>query len=151
MAENPDYRDLFAALNVAGVRYLLVGGQAFSFHAVPRYTKDLDVWIDRSLENARRTVQALVSFGANVADLRAEDLTEPGIFFQIGVAPVRVDILTTLAAVDFEEAWQARVPTSYGDQPISVISREHLRKNKLAVGRLIDLADAEKLEKFSPK
>ncbi|WP_437957751.1 nucleotidyltransferase [Sorangium sp. So ce119] len=145
MRTNPDFRDLFAELNAAGVEYLVVGAHALAAHGHVRATKDLDVWIHCNAENAARAHAALCAFGAPVAALSLEDLGTPGIVFQIGVPPVRVDILTSIDGVSFDDAWQARVPSRYGDQPIQVISREHLISNKLASGRLQDLADVERL------
>jgi hypothetical protein len=146
MAINPDFSDLYAALNAAGARYLLVGGHAVAFHAQPRFTKNLDAWIDPTPANAALVFAALESFGAPLAALRVQDLSTEGIVFQIGIPPNRIDILTSIDDVRFDEAWPARVDTAYGDQPIHVIGRDHLRRNKLATGRGQDLLDAELLK-----
>jgi hypothetical protein len=149
MRTNQDFRDLFAALNAAAVEYLVVGGHALAAHGHVRATKDIDVWVRCDALNAARTHSALSAFGAPVGELTIEDLATPGIVFQIGVPPIRIDILTTISGVTFDEAWGARVNSRYDDQPIQVLSREHLIQNKRAAGRLQDLADVERLEKGS--
>ena len=146
MAINPDFSDLYAALNAARARYLLVGGHAVAFHSQPRFTKDLDVWIEPTPANASSVFAALESFGAPLGSLRVEDLSTEGIVFQIGIPPNRIDILTSIDGVRFDDAWTARVDTTYGEQPIHVIGREELRRNKLATARPQDLLDAELLK-----
>ena len=147
MRTNQDFRDLFAALNAEAVDYLVVGGHALAAHGHVRATKDIDVWVRCDAINAARTHRALHAFGAPVGDLTIEDLATPGIVFQIGVPPIRIDILTAISGVNFEDAWDARVASTYDDQAIHVLSREHLIQNKRAAGRLQDLADVERLEK----
>ncbi len=147
MPANPDFRDLFAAFNAAQVRYLLVGGYALAFHGRPRFTKDLDVWLEPGVENAARAYAALEAFGAPLSDLRPGDLERPGLIFQIGVAPNRIDVLTAIDGVTFDEAWPDRQETRYSDQTVPVISRQHLILNKRATGRAQDLLDADELEK----
>ncbi len=145
MRVNPDFRDLFAELNAAQAEYLVVGAHALAAHGHVRATKDLDVWVRCNTENAARVHAALGAFGAPLARLSVEDLATPGTVFQIGVPPVRVDILTSIDGVSFDEAWSARVSSRYGEAPIHVLSRDHLIQNKLASGRLQDLADVERL------
>jgi hypothetical protein len=147
MRVNADFRDLFAALNDAGAEYLVVGGYAFSFHAFPRFTKDLDIWIRATPDNAARVHAALTVFGAPLDDVAESDLASEGLIFQIGVVPNRIDILTSVSGVEFDEAWQDREETRYGDQTICLISRAHLIQNKRAVGRPQDLVDADQLER----
>jgi MFS family permease len=149
MTLNRDFRDLFAALSEAGARYLLVGGYAVAFHAEPRFTKDLDVWAESTPENAVRVLQALRAFGAAVGDLTAADLTRPGLVFQIGVPPNRIDVVTSIDGVTFGEAWAGQVETTYGDQTVPVIGRRHLIQNKRASGRPQDLLDIELLERHA--
>lgn len=144
---NPDFRDLFSELNAAEVRYLVVGAYAVTYHARPRFTKDLDVWIDPEPANARRVWEALARFGAPMQEVTPEDLTRPETVLQIGVAPNRIDILTQIEAVDFSRAWTRRVKGGYGGCPIAVLSREDLIANKRAVGRPQDLIDVEELER----
>jgi hypothetical protein len=142
---NEDFRDLFAAFNAAAAEYLLVGGYAVAFHAEPRFTKDLDVWVRPTPANAQRVLAGLRTFGAPLQDLTAAELAEPGLVYQIGVPPNRIDILTSIDGVSFAEAWPARVVTSYGEQALAVIGREHLILNKRASGRPQDLLDVELL------
>ena len=144
---NPDFRDLFAALNAAGARYLLVGGYAVAFHAEPRFTKDLDVWTEPTPANAPRVHEALQAFGAPLQDLAAGDLARPGLVFQMGVPPNRIDIVTSIDGVEFGDAWPGHVDTTYGDQAVPVIGRVELIRNKRASGRPQDLLDLEILER----
>ena len=146
MAVNPDFRDLFAALNDAGAKYLLVGGYAVAFHSQPRFTKDLDIWVEASVENADRVFVALKTFGAPLKNLTPVDLVQPEMIFQIGVAPNRIDVLTSIDGVTFSEAWDAREKTAYGDQTVPVIGRAQLIQNKRASGRPQDLLDLRSLK-----
>jgi hypothetical protein len=109
---NSDFRDLLRNLNAAGVSYLVVGGYAVMVHTEPRYTKDLDLWIKPELNNAQALLAALFEFGAPVAGVTPEDFTEPEVFFQIGVDPVRVDILTSVLGLEFDEAWERKIEVS---------------------------------------
>jgi hypothetical protein len=143
---NRDFRDLLAEFNAQGVEYLVVGAHALAAHGHVRATKDLDVWVRPDAENAKRVLKALRAFGAPLHDLTEADLTTPGLVFQIGVPPVRIDVLTAIDGVEFVEAWPARMLTKFADQPVAVLSREHLIKNKRASGRTQDLADVERLE-----
>lgn len=144
---NQDFVDLLRAFSDRGVEHIVVGAHALAAHGHVRATKDLDVWIRPTSENAARAWGALAAFGAPLTELSEEDLATPGTIFQIGVAPVRIDILTRIDAVEFDEAWKARVPASFGGTPTAVLSREHLLRNKRAAGRLQDLADVERLER----
>jgi hypothetical protein len=145
---NSDFRDLLAALNAAGAEYLVVGAHALAAHGHPRASKDLDVWVRATPDNAERAYRALAAFGAPLDDLSVDDLSTAGTIFQIGVEPVRVDIVTSIDGVDFEEAWPDRISADYGDQSVSVISRKHLIQNKNASGRPQDVADVDALEKL---
>lgn len=143
---NRDFSDLIAEFNDHRVEFLVVGAHALAAHGHVRATKDLDVWVRPSAENAVRVIEALGAFGAPLHDLTDEDLTVPGTVFQIGVAPVRIDVLTTISGVDFSDAWAERVQTAFAGQPVAVLSRRLLIVNKKASGRLQDLADVERLE-----
>lgn len=143
---NRDFRDLLSAFNAEGVDFLVVGAHALAAHGHVRATKDLDVWVRPTPENAERVLAGIRAFGAPVHDLTAADLSQPGLVFQIGVAPVRIDVVTSITAVEFEEAWNSRFPTTFGDLPVSVLSTEHLIQNKRATGRTQDLADVERLQ-----
>jgi len=144
---NRDFVELISAFNAAEVEYLIVGAHALAAHGHVRATKDLDVWVRPEPANAGRTYRALAAFGAPLSELTEADLATPGTIFQIGVAPVRIDILTAIDGVRFEDAWPARVATTFGGVPTTVLSREHLLQNKRASGRLQDLADIERLER----
>lgn len=143
---NSDYRDLLAAFNALSVEYLVVGAHALAAHGHVRATCDLDVWVRPSAENASRVMAAIRQFGAPLHDLSATDLTQPGLIFQIGVEPLRIDIITAIDGVEFEEAWSARLTSEFADQRVAVLSKTHLIRNKRAAGRLQDLADVERLE-----
>lgn len=147
MPANPDFRDLFVELSAAGAEFLVVGAHAVMFYTVPRYTKDLDIWVRPTRDNAQRVYRALAAFGAPLDALTEDDLAIPGTIFQIGMAPNRIDILTSIQGVDFETAWQRRVLSTYGDAAIQLLSRADLLANKRAVGRPQDLLDIAHLEK----
>jgi hypothetical protein len=143
---NTDFSELIAEFNAHSVEFLVVGAHALAAHGHVRATKDLDVWVRPEAENAERVIAALRSFGAPLHDLTVEDLATPGVVFQIGVAPVRIEVLTAIDGVEFDDAWSRRVESRFGGHPVFVLSREHLIKNKRASGRLQDLADVERLE-----
>jgi hypothetical protein len=144
---NSDFSDLLSTFNAHAVEYIVVGAHALAAHGHVRATKDMDVWVRPSSENAPRVLRALVSFGAPLHDLSAQDLATPGLIFQMGVPPVRIDVITSIDGVDFLEAWNERVTANLGGVPFPVLSRRHLIVNKKASGRLQDLADVEWLEK----
>ncbi|MHC4548174.1 MAG: nucleotidyltransferase [Planctomycetota bacterium] len=146
MGVNPDFKDLFAAFNAAEVRYLVVGAYAVTFHARPRFTKDLDVWVDPDPGNAARVFEALSAFGAPMGEVSESDFSAPDMVFQIGVAPNRIDIVMAIEGVAFPDAWERRVETRYGDCPMHVISREDLIVNKRILGRPRDREDLRALE-----
>jgi hypothetical protein len=147
---NTDFRDLFAALNDAGARYLLVGAHAVAFHAEPRFTKDLDVWVEASASNAPRVLAALRAFGAPLGGVTELDFSSPEVTLQIGVAPNRIDVATHIDGVTFESAWPNRVASTFGDQTIWLIGREDLITNKRAAGRPQDLLDLALLTRHGP-
>ncbi len=141
-----DQRDLLLAFNEKSVRYLIVGGYALGRYTEPRVTKDLDVFVDTANDNAERVFAALASFGAPIQGYSPADFQDPYSGFQFGVPPSQIDILLAISALTFEEAWAYSVPGSTGDGiPVRYISRDHLIRNKLAAGRLQDLADADAL------
>jgi len=146
---NPDFRDLLAAFNAHDVEYIVVGAHALAAHGHVRATKDLDVWVRPSHENAPRVLRALSAFGAPLHDLSEDDLVAAGLIFQIGVPPVRIDVITAIDAVEFESAWPDRVEAKLGGLSVPVLSRHHLIVNKKAAGRLQDLADVEWLERLA--
>lgn len=147
---NPDFRDMLSALNAEHVEFLLVGAYALAAHGLPRATGDMDVWIRCSDENAQCVWRALQRFGAPLAELTLDDLKTPDTVFQIGVAPRRIDILTSIDGVEFDEAWPQRMIIEVEGQTFAVLSRVHLLRNKKASGRPRDLADAAWLESEAP-
>jgi len=147
---NPDFCDLLRALSDAGARFLVVGAYAVSFHSEPRATGDLDIWIDPTAENAARVYLALGAFGAPVSELAESDLVTPDLVFQIGLPPRRIDIMTTITGVSFEEAWTSRSEATYGDVGFQIIGIDALMKNKKALGRPKDLVDLELLRRHHP-
>ncbi|HYM60445.1 MAG TPA: hypothetical protein VEZ11_06085 [Thermoanaerobaculia bacterium] len=144
---NRDYLEMLDALFAAGAEFLVVGAHALAVHGRPRATGDLDLWIRSTPENAARVWQALLLFGAPLDELQLHDLYTPGVVFQIGRAPNRIDLLTSITGVDFDDAWRARVQANVEGRSIPVLGREQLIANKRAVGRLRDLADVEDLER----
>ena len=142
---NPDFVDLLRAFLAADVRFLVVGAYALAVHGRPRATGDLDVWVDATPANAARVIRALAAFGAPMDAIAESDLASPGITYQIGVVPRRIDVLTDLTDLTFDEAWRARVRHPFGDIAVDFIGREHFVRNKRATGRTKDLADIEGL------
>lgn len=142
---NKDFREFIELLNSNKVKYLVLGGYAVAFHGHPRYTKDLDVWLETSEENASRVVKALKDFGFSAVDLTEKDFLQKGQVIQLGYPPNRIDLLNSPSGVDFDECYQKRIEVEIDDTKICVIDLESLKKNKIASGRLQDLADVEKL------
>ena len=144
---NEDFRDMLAALLAAAARFLVVGAHALAVHGVPRATGDLDVWIDTEADNAERVHRALLDFGAPVAamGLTPAELTRPNQVVQIGLPPRRIDILTELSGLRFDEAWPERVTHDVEGLAVPFIGRGALVKNKRATGRAKDIADLEAL------
>ena len=141
-----DFRDLLRAFIDREVRFLVVGGYAVAVHGRPRATGDLDVWIDCTEENAERAYAGLADFGAPLTDLTREDLTTPGVVFQIGQPPLRIDVLTRVTGVGFARAWENRSHADFEGLRVPVIGRAELIANKRALGRARDLADVADLE-----
>ncbi|MGH9467022.1 MAG: nucleotidyltransferase [Terriglobales bacterium] len=143
---NPDLIALLSALSARDVRFVIAGAHALAWHGVPRATGDVDVWVEPTPANAARLMRALSEFGAPLAGITADDFTRPGIVFQVGIAPVRLDILTDLTGLVFPEAWARAEPGELGGVSVRFLSRADLIRNKRATGRLRDLADVEQLE-----
>ncbi len=141
-----DFEELFVCLNARHVRAVIVGGYAVAFHAKPRFTNDIDIFVDPTAENAARLVSALADFGFGGLGLTVDDFSRPGTIVQLGVAPNRVDLVTAIDGVSFVEAWEGRASGHYGSTPVSYLGRAELIRNKRASGRLQDLADLEALE-----
>ena len=149
MAENPHYRELLQLLNDFEVEYLIVGGFAVMKYGEPRYTKDLDIWVHNSPQNSLRVVEALKKFGAPLDHdgITAETFTEEQVVYQIGIAPVRIDILTEITGVEFPDAWSRRVASTFFGVPVYFISLDDLVANKQALGRSSDLKDLKQNSK----
>jgi predicted nucleotidyltransferase len=145
---NRDFRELLSEFSRHGVEYLVIGAHALAAHGHVRATKDLDVFVRADPVNAGRVLDALRVFGAPLGQVSASDFSQPGITFQIGVAPVRIDLCTQIDGVRFEDAWPRRETHRVDGLDVPVIGREDLIANKKATGRLQDLADVEVLEKL---
>lgn len=149
MSVSKDFEELLGSLNAHEVRALVVGGFAFAYHARPRYTKDIDIWIDPSPENVERLLRALDDFGFGSVGLKPEDFSTPGRFVQLGFPPNRIDIMTSVPGVGFAEAWEGRVEDLYGETRVCYLGRTDLIRSKKAAGRPQDLADLDVLHRFS--
>ncbi|MGA2449300.1 MAG: DUF6036 family nucleotidyltransferase [Polyangiaceae bacterium] len=145
---NADFLDLLTALSAVEARFLVVGGYAVGVHGRPRATKDLDLWVEASAENAKRVMRALRDFGAPLGDLCERDLEVPGTGFKMGEPPSRIDILTQIEGVRFEDAWPRRLLTSFGSVSCAVIGLADLIANKRAAGRPQDIADVTALDRL---
>ena len=143
----PDYEDLLRAFNAHNVKYLIVGAYAVAYHTEPRFTKDIDIWARPDKMNAKRVYDALAAFGAPLTNVRANDFATRGTVYQIGVAPVRIDIITELGGISFEAAWKGRNSTKYGKTPVNVIGINELIAVKQKAGRGQDNLDVDKLAK----
>jgi hypothetical protein len=142
---NRDYQELLQSFVSHNVRFLIVGGYALAAHGHPRYTKDLDIWVWTDPSNAERIVKSLKGFGFDGLGLTALDFQEPDVVVQLGREPLRVDILTFATGLDFVTAYENRIMVSIGNLEVPFVSIGDLRTNKLATGRLRDIADAADL------
>jgi hypothetical protein len=147
MPLNKDLREFVELLNSNGVEYLVVGAFAVAFHGYPRYTADLDLLIRPTAENAARTIKTLHEFGFASLGIRLHDLDSQGKVVQLGVKPNRIDLITSLSGVTFEEAWRARVSGDIEGVATEFIGAVELLRNKESTGRAKDLGDAEELRK----
>ncbi|MFT5144352.1 MAG: putative nucleotidyltransferase [Rhodothermales bacterium] len=141
----PDFKEFVASLHASKVRLLIVGGYAVAFHGHPRYTKDLDVWIEISAENAARVVNALIDFGFAQLGLGAEDFMTPKRVIQLGRPPLRIDLVTSIDGVDFADCFETKETLLLDGLEVPFIGLEALRKNKRATGRSQDVADLDHL------
>jgi hypothetical protein len=145
----PDFLDLLRALLDADARFMIVGAYAVGVHGRPRATKDLDVWVEATAANAPKVISALREFGAPLMGLTEADLHQPGIGLQIGVEPGRIDVLTTVSGVRFEDAWPSSIQADFAESVrCHVIGLSHLLQNKRAAARPQDLADVAALERL---
>jgi hypothetical protein len=145
MFVNSDFSELLKLFNANNVEYLVIGGYALIQYAEPRYTKDLDLWISTHSKNAAAVYLALQQFGAPLDGLTQSDFSEDGFFYQMGVPPLRVDILMGIPGVQFREAWERRETVWFDDLPVFFISRQDLIAVKRASGRPQDIIDADLL------
>lgn len=141
-----DLREFLVLLISKRVEFVIVGAHALAVHAMPRYTGDIDFFIRRSQTNAERVVACLVEFGFGTLQISAEDLTKEKIVVHLGRPPNRIDILTSISGVEFEDAWGSAVETEIDDVPVKILSRALLIQNKRASGRPKDIADLHALE-----
>lgn len=151
MSVSKDFEELFACFNARAVRALIVGGYAFAFHAKPRYTKDLDLLVAPTAENAANLLAALTDFGFGELPLTEEDFTQPGRIIQLGHPPNRIDLLTTLKGIEFEQAWEHRAEGRFGGEKVFYLGLEELILNKRSVGRPQDRADVRVLLSFAKR
>jgi len=140
-----DFKELLELFNKHKVEYLIVGGYALAFHGAPRFTGDIDLFVRPVRQNAQRIIAALNDFGFGAVDLSENDFTTPGMVVQLGVPPIRIDIVTRISGVSWEKADAGKVPACYGQTPVFFISRDDFIANKRAMGRKKDAADIEAL------
>ncbi|MEM7223219.1 MAG: nucleotidyltransferase [Pseudomonadota bacterium] len=144
---NKDFRDLLETFNAHSVRYLIVGGYAVGFHAQPRATNDLDLWIGTNPENAEAVYRALAVFGAPLHQVTAQDFEAEGYWYSFGNPPFRIDLLMSVSGLAFEDAWRNRLDVRLGELTVPLISMDDLIVNKSSAGRTRDLADLEDLQR----
>jgi hypothetical protein len=147
---NQDFKEFFKSLNGRGVEFLVVGGVAYNFYAPPRATKDIDVWIRPTVENARAFLNALTGFGF-AHELDAKELVENDKVLILGRPPNRIDVLTRPDGIAWDECWNRRVPSDYAGEPIAYLSLDDLIASKVAAARDQDIVDAKKLRLIADK
>ena len=140
-----DFEDLCASLNGRDVSYLIVGGYALAFHGAPRFTGDIDIFVQPTADNISNLLASLGDFGFKGSLARPEDLLHEGSILELGKQPVQVHIMASISGVSWETAWQSRQPGAYGNTPVNFIGRDAFIANKRAAGRAKDLADIEAL------
>lgn len=141
-----DYRELLKILDKYKVRYLIVGAYAVVYHTEPRYTKDLDIWVKPEIENAARVYAALKEFGAPLEGIKIKDFTDSNLIYQIGVEPVRIDIIMDLSKIKFDSAWKKRDITTFEGVKVNIVGIKELIRSKQNSKRPLDLADIESLK-----
>jgi hypothetical protein len=142
---NQDFKEFIQLLNNNQVNYLVIGGYAVAIHGHPRYTKDIDIWIEISEENSQKIITALTEFGFGSLGLTAQDFQEPHQIIQLGYPPNRIDLITSPDGIDFQTCYDSKIEVMLDDIAVKFINLDNLKKNKLASGRLQDLADLENL------
>lgn len=146
MVLSQDFTEFITLLNTHKVRYLVIGGYAVAFHGYPRYTKDIDIWCERTEDNAARLLRVLDDFGFGSLGLEAEDFLTPNQTIQLGHPPNRIDLITSLEGLDFATCYHAKIDETFQDVRMVFIDCEHLKESKRLAGRHQDLADVEHLE-----
>lgn len=149
MKVSRDFKEFLELLNGHKVRYLIVGGYAIAYHSRPRYTDDIDVWIEADPDNAQNIINALSDFGFPAEGLDKKEFSVPNKIIQLGLPPQRIDILTSIDGVDFKNAWTKRVESIFGEVPVYYIALDDLLANKSASGRDKDLADVKWIKQYS--
>lgn len=145
---NSDFSALLRTFVAHNVEFLVVGAHALALHGAARFSEDLDLWVRPTSENAARVFGALVEFGAPMLDVTEADFARDDVVYQIGVAPIRIDVLTSITGLGFERAWPNRIRVRLGDTEVAIIGRDDLIANKRATGRAKDIADVEALERL---
>jgi len=143
-----DFKEFITLLNKYSVKYLLVGGYAVSFHAKPRFTNDMDVWVEASKENAEKVLGVLQEFGFGDLEITVADLSKDDTIIQLGYEPLRIDIMTSLSGIKFGDAYPNRIEADYFGIKTNIISMQDIVKNKRSTGRKQDLQDIEWLKKY---
>ena len=151
MSINQDFKDLLRLLNQEGAEFLVVGAYAVIYYTEPRYTKDIDLWVNPEKNNAEKVFAALKKFGAPLKKITADDFANKELFYQIGVEPNRIDIIMDISGLEFTKAWKKRKRTHYGEENISMLSLADLIKAKKSAGRPQDLLDLQKLARVKTK
>lgn len=146
---NRDFKEFIELLNSNDVHYLVIGGYALAAHGCPRYTKDIDIWLERTAENAKLVIKSLEQFGFASLGLKESDFLEPDQLIQLGYPPNRIDLLTSADGITFQNCYEHNVRLELNGVLVSFIDLENLKKNKKATGRTQDLADVEALDKLS--
>jgi hypothetical protein len=146
MSASSHFKELLGRLNEHQARYLIVGAYAVMKYTEPRYTKDLDIWVDATLDNARRVFKALAEFGAPMNSVTVEDFANPELVFQIGIEPHRIDVMMQIKGLEFSEAWSNRVEANFEDVAVALLSKKDLLTSKIAAGRPQDMIDIDRLK-----
>ena len=147
---NSDFKDLLSMLDEEGVKYLIVGGYAVIHFSQPRYTKDLDIWLEPSRENAIKVARVFQRFGIPLVEVTLDDLAGPGLQYAVGMPPCMIDFLTSLPGLEYRACWERRIESKEGSIPVLYISRDDLILSKQVAGRLQDLSDIEELLRGEP-
>jgi hypothetical protein len=145
MEVQPDFKELLALFNEHKIEHIIVGAYALAFHGAPRFTGDMDVYVRPTAENAARIVKALAAFGFGSLGLQEQDFRKPDQVVQLGLPPIRIDLITSITGVTWEQADAGKIRGTYGEVPVYYLGRQQYAENKRASGRKKDLADLEAL------